>query len=200
MKNSHNDSNKKLIQGRASGYQMSYNLLQNAEYLSETLPYAAGSLVSNVGDLLKWNNAILENSLISEESREKAWTAYTLKDGSSTNYGYGWSVGQLQEKRMISHSGGIFGFLSMGILLPDEEIFVAVLSNCNCQDPGTAAFRMAAQALGYDLDWKPIEVAEADLKKFEGNYPINDEESRVLEVKNGKLYSQRGESSSFALT
>lgn len=52
---------KELIENRASGYQKQRKNYANADYLSLTLPYAAGSIMSTVDDLLIWQNAIVEN-------------------------------------------------------------------------------------------------------------------------------------------
>ncbi|NNF81288.1 MAG: beta-lactamase family protein, partial [Flavobacteriaceae bacterium] len=71
MKNSYFGSMTKLIPNRASGYQNRDGYV-NAEYLSLTLPYAAGSIMSNVDDLLTWQNAIRDNKLITAESHAKA--------------------------------------------------------------------------------------------------------------------------------
>ena len=50
----------KLIKNRASGYQ-NRNGYINADYLSLTLPYAAGSIMSTVDDVLIWQKALNTN-------------------------------------------------------------------------------------------------------------------------------------------
>lgn len=75
-----------------------------------TQPYAAGSLLSSVDDLAAWNQALLAGRLIERKTLETAWTAHRLKDGTSTGYGYGWSVGEFDGHRMITHDGDINGF------------------------------------------------------------------------------------------
>ena len=94
MKNSHYGSKTKLIKNRAYGYQPSDNGFNNAAYLSMTLPYAGGSLMSCVDDMLLWQRALHKNTLISEESKKLAFTNYTLNNGKPINYGYGFSVGR----------------------------------------------------------------------------------------------------------
>ena len=54
----------KLYQNRASGYQRDNAGYVNAAYLSMTLPYAAGSLMSTVDDLHIWQKALQNNTLI----------------------------------------------------------------------------------------------------------------------------------------
>ncbi len=58
MSSSYYGSNKEVIKNRVSGYQVKQNTFTNADYMSLTLPYAAGSILSTVDDLLKWQNAL----------------------------------------------------------------------------------------------------------------------------------------------
>jgi CubicO group peptidase (beta-lactamase class C family) len=89
MDNSRYGSKGELIPMRAAGYQTTQNGYVNAAYLSMTLPYAAGSLMSTVDDLHKWQLALLNNSLISEESKNLAYTDGKLNNGKRMGYGYG---------------------------------------------------------------------------------------------------------------
>lgn len=62
MKNSYYGSQTKLIKNRASGYQKR-EVFSNAQYISLTLPYAAGSIMSTVDDMFKWQTAITNDVL-----------------------------------------------------------------------------------------------------------------------------------------
>ncbi|WP_339611489.1 serine hydrolase domain-containing protein, partial [uncultured Planktosalinus sp.] len=105
MKNSYYGSQSRIILNRASGYQPSGESYENAEYLSMTLPYAAGSLMSTVDDMLLWSKAIHRNTLISERSKQLAFTNYTLNNGKNINYGYGWGINKLAGITSIEHTG-----------------------------------------------------------------------------------------------
>ena len=94
MKSSYYGSMTKIIPNRASGYQ-DKNGFVNADYLSLTLPYAAGSIMSTVDDLLIWQNAISANKLIKRSSLEKAINGSMLNNGEKIPYGYGWSHGSV---------------------------------------------------------------------------------------------------------
>ena len=86
MKNSYYGSQSKIIKNRAQGYQKNEAYI-NAEYLSLTQPYAAGSIISNVDDLLTWQLANQQNKLVKKETLQKAFTNYKLNNGTLTNYG-----------------------------------------------------------------------------------------------------------------
>ena len=192
MTNSGYGSENRIIKNRAKGYQKSTNDYENADYLSMTLPYAAGSLVSTVEDLLKWNRAVHSYKLVSKASLDKAFTDYKLSDAKSTNYGYGWFLSNVQGSKTIEHSGGINGFLSDAIYLPAEDIFVAILSNCTCNPVEELAIKIAALTMGKPYDRKEIAMNDAAAKEYAGVYENANGEQRVIAVTGNKLTSQRG--------
>ncbi len=126
----------KIIKNKVSGYHKRDDYIKNM-HISYTLPYAAGSLISSVDDMFKWQQAIKNNLLISKETTKKAFTNYTLNNGEYMNYGYGWHIKTINnsDTRSFEHGGSIFGFKSMGVYLPDSDIYVIGLSNCDCNSP-----------------------------------------------------------------
>ncbi len=129
-------SNEPIIRKRAQGYTGPADKAANARYLSMTQPYAAGSLVSTVDDLARWDAALYTEALLKKPALEQMWTAFKLINGTSTNYGYGWGVSTLRGRRSIDHGGGIFGFSTYGLRVPDDRVYVAVL--CNSDNPKTS--------------------------------------------------------------
>ncbi|OUS03098.1 serine hydrolase [Flavobacteriales bacterium 33_180_T64] len=124
----------KVIKNKVSGYHKRDDYIKSM-HVSYTLPYSAGSLMSNVDDMLKWQEAIKNNLLISKETTQKAFTNYTLNNGEFFNYGYGWHVKELNGVSVREHGGSIFGFKSMGIYFPNADIYVVGLNNCDCNSP-----------------------------------------------------------------
>jgi CubicO group peptidase (beta-lactamase class C family) len=66
-----------------------------------------GAVFASITDFLKWDRALTDNTLVSEQTKQLAFTPATLSDGSQTNYGYGWIVSESNE--YVSHSGGWLG-------------------------------------------------------------------------------------------
>ncbi|MCA6079111.1 serine hydrolase [Fulvivirga sedimenti] len=199
MTSSYYGSMSKIIENRAYGYQTNEEGYINAEYLSLTQPYAAGSLMSTVGDLYKWNRAVNAGKLVKKETLQLAFTNYKLNNGDPINYGYGWSFSDINGSPTIEHSGGIFGYISNGIYLPDEDVYVAILTNCNCKDPGSLSTKLAAIAIGKpypDMD-DVVKVKPADLEKYLGVYEFEDGALREFTLEEGQLYSQRENSNKF---
>ena len=124
-----------IIKNRAYGYQQKNNQYVNKTRISFNIPYASGALMSTQGDMLKWQNALNQNTLLKASSRQKAFTAYQLNNGTSINYGYGWHISQINGYPSREHGGSVFGFKTMGVYLPQQDIYVIGLSNCDCNSP-----------------------------------------------------------------
>lgn len=199
MNNSYYGSESRVIKNRAKGYKNNGKDFLNSDYISMTLPYAAGSLLSTVEDLWKWNKALYSYKLIKKEWVDKAITPYTLSDGKPTTYGYGLGIAKVQGSKSIEHGGGIPGFLTMGMYLPAEEIFVAVFSNCDCKSPDAVATKIAAIALGKPYNYKALSLTETDAKQYEGVYASENGEERVIRWDKDKLTSQRGGGNKFTI-
>ncbi len=181
-----------LIPRRVAGYRREGVSYVNAHYLSMTQPHAAGALLSNVDDLALWNAALDSDLLLSDASRQKMFEAHRLADGEATEYGYGFRVGTLRGSPMIFHGGGIFGFATFAIRLPDEGVYVAVLQNGSPANPSLVARKIAALAIGKPFpERQRVDLAPEILERYAGVYRIDDEITRTVTVEGGRLYTQR---------
>ncbi len=192
MKNSSYGSKTKLIPNRASGYQpITEGTYRNADYLSMTLPYAAGSLMSTVDDMLLWNQAVHNNTLISEKSKQLAFTNYTTNNGKLIYYGYGWQPNEISGSPTVEHGGGIFGYTTSGIYLPKENMYTIVLTNTTGKSPETVSLQATAIVLGKPIKDKPAtKLPESTMQQWVGAYQF-DNVVRFITYKDGNLYSQR---------
>ena len=190
MKNSKYDNHSTIIPNRAKGYQQGRDAVINADFLSMTQPYAAGSLLSTVEDLYKWNKALHSYSLIKKESLDQAFKSYKFEDGKETGYGFGWQLGNIQGSPAIEHGGGINGFLTYSIYLPEADIFVAIFSNCNCNAPEIVTSKIAAVALGKPFPEKETAIEPANLKEFSGIYQNEEGTEREITAEGNDLFSR----------
>jgi len=193
MNSSSYGSMKKIVPNRASGYSEGENGYVNADYLSLTLPYAAGSIMSTTNDLLTWQNALNTFKLIKKESYEKAIHGSTLNNGEHITYGYGLGEDSVNGSPSIQHGGGIFGYTTMGIYLPEEKVFVSGLTNCDCKSISGTTATIAAMAIGKPFPNKKdaIKLSETELKKWVGTYEFDENVLRFVTLENGQMYSQR---------
>ncbi len=167
------------IPGLVSGYRQRDGQYINAPYMSMTHPWSAGGLVSNVDDLARWQAGLRGGKLISLASLKQCFTAFTLNSGESAEYGYGWFVDKWKGRYKIAHGGGVFGFVNHCLFLPQEGLYVALLSNRIVPDavPGTEgiAEMVAAIAIGepFELpDRTAITMSEDELQRYAGLYRI----------------------------
>ncbi len=140
-----------IIRGRAEGYALVGGELLNDEYLSMNQPGAAGALCSTVPDLLSWTAALRTERVVSAASYRQMTTSGTLDEGSTTGYGFGLVVGDLEGHPSVSHGGGINGFSTMLAHYPDADLDVVVLSNTTGVHPGRIAELIAKWALGIEV-------------------------------------------------
>lgn len=192
-----------VVPGLVPGYRREGEHWAPKRHLSMSQPHAAGALLSNVDDLLKWNRALHEGGLLKPDSYRAMITP--TGPAQAQGYGYGIVAGTLRGTPMLQHGGGIFGFSTYLLYLPEHQLSLAVLYNADGGRPGMMgsarfAHYLAAEAIGRPYPPKtPIEVDEASLRQFEGVYRIDENSARVLRVSNGRLTSQRTGGPVFAL-
>lgn len=193
-----------IVPDRVEGYQGASGSYQNAAYLSMTQPYSAGSLLSTVDDLARWDEVLGTDELLPAALRERLWTPAELADGRSTGYGYGFIVNDYQGHRIVQHGGGINGFATALLRIPDPGqdagIFVAVLSNNPSAQPGpgTLALDAATRALGKPLGERPsVALPPATLDEYVGVYLIEEggegeeDDVRVVTREGEQLHTRR---------
>jgi CubicO group peptidase (beta-lactamase class C family) len=146
MKDTGYDHPERILKNRASGYSNAGKTLANARYLDMTIPHAAGSLYSTVEDLLIWDQALYTEKLLPAKVLERMFTPF--KD----NYAYGWMVRTENNRQVIGHGGGINGFSTMIVRIPQERLFTAALSNLETRDAGRIANELVRLALGEKVD------------------------------------------------
>ncbi|MDC8014676.1 serine hydrolase [Tahibacter soli] len=134
--------NRELVPGRATGYYSRGTRFVGAPFVDPTASYAAGGLTSTTGDLLRWDQALYADTLVSRASRERMFTAF--KDG----YAYGWRIGEAYGRRTTEHSGSLNGFSSYLLRFPDARVTVIVLGNSDRMSAGRAGRDLAAIVFG----------------------------------------------------
>jgi D-alanyl-D-alanine carboxypeptidase len=191
MTHSFYDHTDRLIPGRVEGYSKGNDGFVNCTYLSMTQPYAAGSLVSSVDDLALWDQALYTEKLVKQESLKRAWTTFHLNNGKPTNYGYGWGISLLDGHPVIAHDGGIFGFATSGMRIPEINGYVAVLTNLDSSEtgPDDAVAKIALLLLGNpSKEPTPIELPAGAIDRYVGRYQLEDGPMVPVTKEDGKLF------------
>lgn len=102
----------------------SYNFIADWKQESEThlsIPGGAGALISTPNDLTKFIQALFNGKIVSKESLEQ------MKP--RDQYGLGINSYPIGGKTFYGHGGGIDGFRSLLVYLPEEKLSLAYTSN-----------------------------------------------------------------------
>lgn len=194
MDGSSYDITPRITPNRVRGYSRNADGWVNADFISMTHPYAAGSLLSTVDDLARWDAAITSGELLSEASWAHAFEPVPLNDGRSTGYAAGWLIGRMGEYRTHEHDGGIDGFSSNTMRVPDAGLFVAVLTNADrpLASPTQVTLRLADIVLGGVLEPPAVAVSTDRLREYVGEYRIDGtDDTRTITLEGERLLSQR---------
>lgn len=189
----HYQAGDRLFKGMAQGYTHNgQRQVAPAGILSMTQPHAAGALIANTEGLWRWNQALHGGKLLSKASYDAMVTP--VSPAKAFHYGFGIGTGTLRGQPMLTHGGGIHGFVSVLSYLPQSGTTVVILRNSD--GPGlpleTTARKLAAFAIGEPFaERQPVAVPAEQLKAAEGIYALDDKQTRTLRVKDGVLTNQR---------
>ena len=100
-----------------------------------------GRVSSTTTDMLKWDRALYDTTLVDKETLKEAFAPYRLSNGSISNYGFGWMISKhptLGAK--IWHTGSNPGYATLFIRFIDTDKTIIILSNNAYDDmPGVAS-------------------------------------------------------------
>lgn len=119
-----------IIPRRAQGYQQNATMTRRAPYFHYKWPYAAGSLCSTAGDMVKWLQGLHGGRVLSARSYTEMTSPSRLADGTALRYGMGLSVGaDAWGRQLVAHGGAIEGYLAWAGWYPEADLTVVVLLN-----------------------------------------------------------------------
>jgi D-alanyl-D-alanine carboxypeptidase len=116
----------------AIGY-TSYSLgpLERAREWDPCWEFGTGGLYSTVMDLLRWNEALRSGEAVSRASYEVMARAGALPNGTSTKYGFGLGVDDVDGIAEVRHTGGLPGFSTDNATYPEIALDIVVFANCD---------------------------------------------------------------------
>lgn len=125
-----------VIPHRAAGYVYDHGKYYNRDYDITDL-FSAGTIVSTISDLAKWDEALLGGGVLNKSSVHLWWTPARLNDGRPVpvsrngprTYGFGWFLDAVDGHKNIGHGGVTSGFSAANELYPDDHLAIIVLSN-----------------------------------------------------------------------
>ena len=158
MKSVWNSDEVKLTQVDATPYyRHALGPLRTAPKEGRGWMFAAGELAMTAHDLALWDESLIAQSVLKPESYKQMFTEVKLKDGKGTHYGLGVDVNERNKVRSIEHSGEVSGFVSDNVVLVDNGVAVAVLTNQDANGAASTISHLAAATLVGDAIATPEE-------------------------------------------
>lgn len=111
------------VNNRALGYAVTDSGVFDSDQSVYSAVLGDGGIYSNLNDLLKWDQALYTNRLVSAEMLQKAFTPFM------ESYGFGWRIDTYKGHKRIHHTGSTSGFRNVIQRFPDDRFTVIILSN-----------------------------------------------------------------------
>ena len=183
------------VAGMAKGYTEKEDGQAPALRIDMSVPHAAGALVGSVKDLAAWANALHHGRVLPQSAYQQMITPTALPGGKTEPYGFGMGLGDVRGRKQIGHGGGIFGFSTNSLYIPEKDLFVAVFSNSDdpAVAPSMAATKLAALAIGEPYaEFQTVAFDPKQVEPLLGLYKVDGEEvERRFFLRDGQLYTQR---------
>jgi CubicO group peptidase (beta-lactamase class C family) len=118
-----------VVAGLAEGYEKMGDALVTRRPWNISTTFAAGGMVSTVGDLYRFDRALYRDDFVSAKAREAMFTP------GLGHYGCGWEVtdqpiGPGKAVRTVAgHEGFLFWSLARIYRIPQDQVFVALVNN-----------------------------------------------------------------------
>jgi D-alanyl-D-alanine carboxypeptidase len=141
------DGEETVPDGLAKGWDLQD---QDATYaLHPTVPWTAGVVVADAGDLVDWADALYDGDAVDADTLSQI---LTFIDTGASEYGLGVARTTLPLEGggsavVIGHGGGIPGYYSNMFYLPDHDVAIATVVNSNNGDPNVSFRALANVAL-----------------------------------------------------
>lgn len=131
-------------------------------YRDPAIPFAAGMLFSNIDDMLKYAQALMNKQIVSPAAYQTMWQSRPpLTTGKPSPWAFGWSCNPKApaygNRYLVSMNGGVPGVASTIQIFPDEKVAVVSLCNLRKKVVGQIAHKVAQIYWGTDSADAPKE-------------------------------------------
>lgn len=139
---------KNEIANRAYGHSRSSQGWQQTDQSPTSATLGDGGVYSSLADLAKWDAALRQHTLLSEDEMRPAISPVKVPgviepDGKPAAYGFGWFLNGYRGHRRMWHYGETMGFRSAIQRFVDDQLTVVVLMNRTDVDPAGLALKTA---------------------------------------------------------
>ena len=128
-----------IVANRAYGYTMKDGTWIRKDQSVTSAVLGDGGIYSSIDDLAKWDAALYDSRLLSDTSRDLAFSAHTTTNNPEVSYGFGWRI----TGETVWHSGETSGFRNVIVRYPSRRLTVIILSNRDDPSPYETALSIA---------------------------------------------------------
>lgn len=115
---------------RAKGYRLADDgQIYDSEDVDVSWKLPGAGLISTVQVLAEWCAMLAGDRLMNVEAKAIAWAPVTLQDGSVSDYGLGFGLGERDGRRTVEHDGGQEKARTRLVLYPDEGLCFVAMTN-----------------------------------------------------------------------
>jgi D-alanyl-D-alanine carboxypeptidase len=118
----------------AVGYRHVDKRLEPAPTISGSFGWAAGNIVTTIGDLIKWDAALRAGKIVSKSDYELMTTPVSTQQGHA-DYGFAFFIDRVEGQLRIGHTGGSFGFTSANEYFPEQKLQIIAFTNIGDDAP-----------------------------------------------------------------
>ena len=120
-----------IIPNRASGYMHEKDVLVNADAMYAVRP--SGGFLSTSTDMILWDKVLREkNIILKKENWELLWQPFIKTSdnpASKEYYGFGWTIDELNGRKVIQHGGANVGFRSYYARFVNDGLSIIIMTN-----------------------------------------------------------------------
>lgn len=127
------------VSNRAFGYTMKDGVWTRKDQSTTSAVLGDGGIYSSIDDLAKWDAALYDSRLLSDDFRRLAFTPHTATDRADVKYGFGWRI----TGEILWHSGETVGFRNVIVRNPSRRLTVVMLTNRDAPAPYETALAVA---------------------------------------------------------
>jgi CubicO group peptidase (beta-lactamase class C family) len=117
-----------IIPHRAHGYIVDGGQLMRASSSSASIN-SDGTIMSNLEDMAKWDDALGRHKILKESSYAQMWSPAVLNNGRKRMYGTGWFLTQYKGVPYVGHGGNSSGYSAGFARYPSQHLSVVILAN-----------------------------------------------------------------------
>jgi CubicO group peptidase (beta-lactamase class C family) len=140
---------KNKVVDRAYGYTKNANVWLETDQSPTSATLGDGAVYTSVDDLIKWDDALRNHTLLSQQEFLPAITPVAVSEGEvdpgnpHAGYGFGWFLDSYRGHPRMWHTGETIGFGTVIERFPNDNLTIVVLANRTDLNPKELAQKAA---------------------------------------------------------